>query len=123
MVSGDASELQELFLNLLTNGVEATAATGNVMVEAVRNSEAAVVRFADTGPGIPLEICDRIFEPFVSSKERGSGLGLAICSGIVKHHQGSITAANTERGALFSVRIPLASAHRNVTSRSAAPQV
>jgi signal transduction histidine kinase len=108
-VHGDASELQELFLNLLTNGMEATSPTGNVTVEALRDSDAAVARVADTGSGIPLDICDRIFEPFVSSKQRGSGLGLAICRGIVKRHQGSINAENTERGALFSIRIPLAS--------------
>jgi two-component system nitrogen regulation sensor histidine kinase GlnL len=107
-VAGDASELQELFLNLLTNALEATPRGGSVSVETTRESRDAIVYIRDTGPGIPDEMAGRIFEPFVSSKNRGSGLGLAICHGIVKRHRGDIVAVNTPTGAEFTVRLPLA---------------
>ena len=106
-VSGDESELHELFLNLLTNAVEATPSQGHIEIDAWRADDSAWVRITDSGPGIPTGIAGDIFQPFVSSKERGSGLGLAICDGIVKRHQGSITAANATTGAQFTVRVPL----------------
>jgi signal transduction histidine kinase len=107
IVSGEASELQELFLNLLTNALEATSPNGAVEVQATAESGHAIVRVRDSGPGIPDEMATRIFEPFVSSKNRGSGLGLAICDGIVKRHHGKIEAYNAELGAVFTVRLPL----------------
>jgi signal transduction histidine kinase len=107
-VCGDIGELHELFLNLLTNALEATAAELPVFVEINRESTAAQVRISDSGPGISPEIADRMFEPFVSSKQRGSGLGLALCRGIVERHGGSIWARNTDRGARFTVTLPLA---------------
>jgi signal transduction histidine kinase len=108
LIQGDSSELQELFLNLLTNAVEATPPNGRVVAEAACESTEAYVRIEDNGPGISPEITERIFEPFVSSKERGSGLGLTICDGILKRHQGTITTRSTKDGASFTVRLPLA---------------
>ncbi len=66
-----------------------------------------VVTIADSGPGLPAEIADRIFQPYVSSKETGIGLGLAICRRIVEAHGGEITAENGPAGgAVFTVRLP-----------------
>jgi PAS domain S-box-containing protein len=107
IVSGEASELQELFLNILTNALEATPSGGAVEILTAAESGHAVVRVRDTGPGIPDEMMTRLFEPFMSSKNRGSGLGLAICDGIVKRHHGEIEACNAEIGAVFTVRLPL----------------
>jgi signal transduction histidine kinase len=109
MVAGDLNELHELFLNLLTNAAEATPEHGQVIIEARPEAPIAYVRISDNGPGISPSMVERIFEPFVSSKQRGSGLGLAICSGIVRRHRGTIDGYNNECGASFTVRIPLLS--------------
>jgi signal transduction histidine kinase len=64
--------------------------------------------FADTGTGIPQSIMERMFEPFVTNKERGTGLGLAISRRIVEQHGGKLRAANREAGgAVFTVELPL----------------
>ena len=65
------------------------------------------VTVADNGPGIPQNLGDQIFDPYVSTKDAGLGLGLAICRQIVQLHGGEITASNaTEGGAVFTVRLP-----------------
>ena len=115
-ISGDANELHELFLNLLTNAAEASSETGQVILEARSETGNAWVQVSDNGGGIPVAIAERIFEPFVSSKGRGSGLGLAICSGIIERHQGTIEAFNHANGASFAVRIPLLSAPSGASS-------
>lgn len=107
VVSGDESELHELFLNLLTNAVEATPPEGHIAIDAWQSDASACVRITDSGCGIPTGIAGAIFQPFVSSKQRGSGLGLAICDGIVKRHHGSITAASAATGAQFTVCVPV----------------
>jgi len=62
---------------------------------------------ADAGPGLPADLGDRIFEPFVSSKEAGMGLGLSICRRIVESHGGTLRAADRPGGgAVFAVRLP-----------------
>jgi len=70
----------------------------------------ARLEVADSGCGLPRELGERIFEPFVSTKDAGTGLGLAICKRIVEGHGGRITARNRpEGGALFTVRLPMGS--------------
>ena len=65
------------------------------------------ITIADNGPGVPEDLGDRIFEPYVSTKDTGIGLGLAICRRIVQSHGGEITASNApEGGAVFTVRLP-----------------
>ena len=65
------------------------------------------IKIADSGPGVPKDLGDRIFEPYVSTKDTGIGLGLAICRRIVHSHGGDIIAGNTpEGGAVFTVRLP-----------------
>ena len=65
------------------------------------------ITVADNGPGIPDDLGDRIFDPYVSTKDTGIGLGLAICRRIVQSHGGQITASNApEGGAVFTVRLP-----------------
>jgi two-component system sensor kinase FixL len=62
---------------------------------------------SDTGPGLPPEIVSRLFQPFVTTKEKGMGIGLSICQTIVEAHRGRIWAAENEgRGATFHVTLP-----------------
>jgi len=107
MILGDYSELEQLFLNLLLNAHEATPSGGMVRVELAVNAGRAIVAVVDTGPGVPAELLERVFDPFFSTKERGSGLGLAICASIVQTHGGWLKAANREvGGAVFTVEFP-----------------
>src|SRR2546425_9382902 len=77
VILGDHLELEQLFLNLLVNAHEATPAGGMARVELSITAGRAIVAVVDTGPGIPPELLERVFDPFFSTKERGSGLGLA----------------------------------------------
>jgi signal transduction histidine kinase len=66
-----------------------------------------MLRVSDTGGGLPASLGQRIFEPFVSTKETGLGLGLSICKRIVEAHEGEIRATDRpEGGAVFTVRLP-----------------
>ena len=82
----------------------------------------AVIRVGDTGPGLPRELGQRIFEPFVTTKPTGTGLGLSICRQIVTSHGGTISANDCGgAGAAFEVRLPLSNRNRGeVSSRRTA---
>jgi signal transduction histidine kinase len=115
LVSGDSAELEELFLNLLTNALEALAdgplpnRAVDVTVEA--DDSTATICVCDTGPGIAPELVDKIFDLFVTSKPRGSGLGLSICARIAERHGGRIAVANQPSGgAAVTVILPLLTA-------------
>ena len=108
----DPQQLDQVFVNLLLNAVEAMANGGSLHVTIDRpddtNGMLRIV-FRDTGTGIPDEVMVRLFEPFVTSKERGIGLGLAISRRIMQEHGGSLTASNPPPGgAMFVVELPLA---------------
>jgi len=76
------------------------------------------VAVADRGAGLPGEVGDRIFEPFVSTKDAGTGLGLSICKRIVKEHGGEIWAENRDGGgAVFSFRLPVTPADGSAPER------
>ncbi|MEK7702161.1 MAG: ATP-binding protein [candidate division NC10 bacterium] len=90
---GDASAIQQVVMNLLTNARDAAAAGGEISIETAEVAEPAggvrlIVR--DTGPGIPPELLPRIFDPFFTTKANGTGLGLSISYGIVREHQGTV---------------------------------
>ena len=106
---GNATTLNQLFLNLVLNACHAQPEKGRIDVRARVDEEArfAVVNVEDRGPGISKEIMDRLFEPF-SSTRGSTGLGLAICHGIVGEHGGRIRAENRRNGgARFIVELPL----------------
>ena len=119
-VMGDSSAMEQVILNLVTNGVRATESVGEVVVsvhetEIVspvtgRNESVAELRVQDFGTGIPEEIQSRIFEPFFSTRERGSGtgLGLSMVMGLVPQQNGRIEFETAEGiGPTFSVFLPL----------------
>jgi two-component system sensor histidine kinase AtoS len=109
LVQGDDSELGELFLNLLMNAEEATPLDGRLTIDLTATQTQVTITLADTGPGIPDELLERIFEPFVTTKQQGSGLGLAICMGIAEAHDAKLRVANQPTGgAVFAVEFPIA---------------
>ena len=110
LVRADRNQLQQVLINILVNAFEAARPIGNVQVRArrARNGTRAGVELEvrDTGPGIPVSIRPRIFEPFFSTKPpgEGTGLGLPICRDILKSLGGEITVASTSgTGATFLV--------------------
>ena len=112
-VNGDAEQLNQVFVNLLLNSIEAVSDGGSLSVSAEPTADNQRVRVVvrDTGTGIASDVMSRLFEPFATTKERGTGLGLAISRRIVTEHQGTITADNLpDRGAVFAVELPVAAA-------------
>ncbi len=125
----DAHQLQQVFLNLVTNAEQA-------MEKSPRESQRLIVRtrrmgaviridVEDTGPGIPPNLLERIFNPFFTTKPTGSGtgLGLSISLGIVREHEGRIWAENAPQGgARFIVEVPIVT-HRASGESQAIPLV
>jgi two-component system NtrC family sensor kinase len=112
-VIGDARQLQQVCLNLLTNAVQAMEADGGgtIRVTTAVEDGHVVLSVSDTGRGIPPEARARIFEPFFTTKREGegTGLGLSVSYGIVAAHGGTIEVAETsERGTTFRVTLPAA---------------
>jgi signal transduction histidine kinase len=96
-------------VNLVLNARDAMPEGGRLHVEARRDGDAVLVTVADTGTGIAPAVLPRIFEPFFTTKGvgRGSGLGLSTAIGIVRQHDGELTAASVAgEGATFTVRLP-----------------
>lgn len=111
-VVGDSVRLQQVFINLLRNALDAveTAEKRQVIVTITREGNEAVARIRDTGPGITENVAQHLFEPFFTTKTpgKGLGLGLAISSSIVQAMNGQLGAHNcAEGGAEFVVRLPV----------------
>jgi two-component system sensor histidine kinase HupT/HoxJ len=111
-VTGSAAQLQQVFMNLVQNALDACAARPDAGVEVAARAAGAeaVVEVRDQGTGIDPAHLPRIFDPFFTTKPpgKGTGLGLAISYGIVQRHGGALTAANRPGGgAVFTVTLPL----------------
>jgi two-component system CheB/CheR fusion protein len=89
LIAGDAELLRAAIVNLLTNAIQAMTGGGRLDV-AITLNETAVIEIRDTGPGIPPEIRDRVFQPFFTTKTRGSGLGLPIAQRTADAHGGAL---------------------------------
>jgi two-component system, NtrC family, sensor histidine kinase HydH len=107
-VDADPEQLHQVLLNLLLNAFDAVRGDGQVTIRIqAAQPGCAVVTVTDSGPGISQAVRDRLFEPFVSTKESGTGLGLTICRRIVEDHGGRIEAANgPQGGAIVTVTLP-----------------
>jgi signal transduction histidine kinase len=109
-VMGDFQQLRQVVLNLLLNAIDAQPDGGRIEVKLAEDFDAGAchIEIADEGSGISDEYRDRIFDPFVSTKETGMGLGLAISRRIVRSHGGEITTAKqANRGTIFRIDLPL----------------
>ena len=109
-IHGDSDLMMQVLLNLVLNAVQAMPESGTLRVAAVREGEQHIrLTVADTGCGIPPDVLPKIFEPFVTTKERGkgTGLGLTVVLGIVQEHGGSITVESTPgQGTTFTLLLP-----------------
>lgn len=109
-VKADATQLEMALFNLVTNALDAMPDGGTLSIAATARPESIRVEVADTGAGIPAEVLDRLFDPWVTTKPvgHGSGLGLAIVREVVRAHGGSISASNQAVGARFVIDLPAA---------------
>lgn len=109
----DGEQMRQVLVNLIDNALEflATVPGEKRLIVATREvpaRETIELTVADTGPGIPIEHRERIFDPYFSTRKRGTGLGLAIVSRIVAEHHGRIRVSeNQPRGARFTIELPL----------------
>jgi len=113
VVLGNSIQLEQVFINLLTNARDALANASRKQIQIVCSAETDGVElaFRDTGPGIPDGLERRIFDPFFTTKEvgAGTGLGLSITYGIIKEHRGTISVSTRPgEGAEFLIHLPLA---------------
>jgi len=110
----DKVQIQQLIMNLTRNGLEAVkgqAVRTVVLSGAVASESMLELRVTDSGPGIPAELAEKLFQPLSSSKAEGMGLGLSICKTIVNAHGGTIQyAPGQQGGAVFSFTVPRAAA-------------
>jgi C4-dicarboxylate-specific signal transduction histidine kinase len=112
-VVGNSIQLEQVFINVLTNARDALADSPRkrISISGRSGKEMVELSFQDSGPGIPAGMEKRIFDPFFTTKEvgKGTGLGLSIAYGIVKDHQGAISVVNRPgEGACFRIRLPQA---------------
>jgi len=108
-VSGDPSQIKQVFTNLGRNAIDAMCGNGALTITVIPAPRTFEVRFDDEGPGIPPDMIARIFEPFYTTKEKGVGMGLAVSLRIVTAHDGTIRAAPREGGgATMTVHLPAA---------------
>ncbi len=106
-VNGDAVQLRQVFVNLVTNAVEAAAPAGEVTVRGARVGDTVEIAVEDTGPGVDPATARRLFEPLITTKEKGIGLGLALVKRIVERHDGTVGyQPRGTGGARFTVRLP-----------------
>jgi len=115
-IAGDVNQLQELFLNLLTNALDAMPGRGELEVNTsfnhstVSSNESVTITILDNGHGIDEANLQKIFEPFFTTKERnkGTGLGLSICQDITRTHHGEIyVSSHVGKGTTFTIILPV----------------
>jgi signal transduction histidine kinase len=120
VLDGDGHQLEQAFVNLMLNAVEAINGSGalSVSTESLPDDESPSrdgetrrwmrIRITDTGAGIALENMSRLFEPFFTTKQNGTGLGLAVTRRIIEEHNGSIQVeSRSGEGTTFTVLLPM----------------
>jgi len=105
-----ASQINQVFLNLITNAAQAIEGDGTLTIDSKADANNVEISFSDTGCGIPDDVLPKIFDPFFTTKPvgEGTGLGLSIVHKIVKSHGGSIKVRTTpKKGTTFTVMLPI----------------
>jgi len=112
MVNGNHVKLEQVFINLIQNSMDAMEDQGNgeIVLTAHEEDEGILIRYSDTGEGIAPQFQERIFDPFFTTKEagKGTGIGLSIVYGIIQEHDGAISCESEEgSGATFMISLPV----------------
>lgn len=112
MMAVDPHQIHQVLFNLLLNALDAQPTGGYIAIHVGTETTAAnttelVINVVDGGPGISESIRERLFEPFVSTKESGMGLGLSICRRIAESHGGTLTMKTSTAGSIFTLRLPM----------------
>lgn len=106
----DLGQINQVLLNLITNARDALRDRPEATISLGLRAEGgqAILTIADNGPGIPPEVLDKIFQPFITTKKKGNGLGMAICYGIIESHRGHIQIdSSPEQGTMITITLPM----------------
>lgn len=107
-IYGDANQLKQVFINYIKNAIEAMPFGGKLQIECAYYNKVFVrIKIKDQGSGIPLEVIDRIGEPFFTTKENGTGLGMAVSYQIIQEHKGEIKINSNTEGTCIEVKLPI----------------
>lgn len=113
MIYADVRSLEQVFTNLITNAIDAMSVTGGTLAVGIHSNQMfenhphVEITVSDNGPGIPDEVKEHIFEPFITTKPHGTGLGLAITKRIINAHRGTIRLNSFPGGTVFHVLLPV----------------
>lgn len=106
----DRDQMRQALMNLWLNALNAMPSGGEIGIACSRALDRLRIRIEDTGPGLPPDVLERVFDPFFSTDQKGTGLGLAVASSIVKNHGGTIRATSKPpKGATFCIELPVSS--------------
>ncbi|MGF1735159.1 ATP-binding protein [Photobacterium satsumensis] len=107
-LEGDHTQVQELFINLLNNAIDACGVKGAITISANPMGEHILIRVTDNGPGMSDDILAAATKPFYTTKPagKGTGLGLSICKQITSQHQGQLSFKNTDNGLCVEIELP-----------------
>ena len=104
----DTAKIRRIFVNLIEDAVDAMPNGGELTILSNRSDNSLIVKFTDTGPGIPENVLRDLWKPLVTTKPKGIGLGLAICKRIAEAHGGSITVeSKVGEGTTFTLKLPI----------------
>lgn len=107
VIRGDHDHVKQALLNIVMNGIEAMSGGGTLRMEVARNSDHAVVRVIDQGPGISADLREKVFRLYFTTKEKGSGIGLAMAARAVQLHGGTLEISDTPgHGCTFVLTLP-----------------
>ncbi|MFK8114321.1 MAG: nitrogen regulation protein NR(II) [Rubripirellula sp.] len=108
-VAADRIRLEQVLLNLLVNSMEAMPTGGELKIRALPTKDSVRLEVTDSGPGIPDDLKDSVFDPYFTTKSEGTGLGLALCDKIMRHHHGSLEFRSSTHATTFVMTIPISS--------------
>lgn len=103
-ITCDSKQLETVFSNILMNSIQATENSGEIKIRITENENDVSVEIEDSGPGIPEDKKEQIFDPLFTTKSGGTGLGLVSCKNIVEQHKGTITVRNNPT--VFEIKLP-----------------
>jgi signal transduction histidine kinase len=106
----DRIRLEQVLLNLIVNAIESMPAGGVLTISTSASDDQVVIEVADTGCGIPVNLQDKILDPYFTTKSEGTGLGLALCDKIMRQHYGSLEFRSSPAGTTFRLTLPRSNA-------------